>query len=125
MKFTRKVGTGDLIKMAGQVPQNSLIYDKVEESTFAGSILQESHGAMKIKIDFGPADKSNEDDNGYYDDDGTYDNTIDFGNQFQSNGTYTIKKVFCQRRRKRDVTFADLTASDIERGNLLAVIDIG
>ena len=125
MKFTRKVGTGDLIKMAGQVPQNSLVYDKVEEAIFTGSVLQESHGAMRIKINFGSADKSNEDDNSYYDDDGTYNNTIDFGNQFQSNGTYTIEKISCQKRSKRDVTFADLTASDIERGNLLAVIDTG
>ena len=123
MKFTRKVGTGDLIKMASQVPQNSLVYDKVEESTFTGSILQESHGAMKIKIDFGSA--TNENDNNYYEDSGTYDNTIDFGNQFQSNGTYTTEKVSCQKRSKRDVVFADLTASDIERGSLLAVIDIG
>ena len=112
--------------MANDAPQNALIYDKVEESTFAGAILQESHGIMRIRIDFG-SDTHNETGHDMYNGDkgSTFNKNIDFSNQFQSNGTYSIEKISCQRRSKRDAVFPDLTASHIKRGSILAVINTG
>jgi len=104
--------------MVGEVPQNAIYYDKVEESLFVGLILQESNGTLKVKIKLGSNEESGKD----YDD-STYDNTIDFSNEYQSNATYSMKRIYCQNKSKRDVTFTDLSASDVEKGNLLAVID--
>jgi len=118
IKFTRTVRTSDLITMVGEVPQNAIYYDKVEESLFVGLILQESNGTLKVKIKLGSNEESGKD----YDD-STYDNTIDFSNEYQSNATYSMKRIYCQNKSKRDVTFTDLSASDVEKGNLLAVID--
>jgi len=121
LKFTREVRTDDLIKMANDAPQNALVFDKVEESTFAGTILKESHGTMRIRIDFG-SDHKGKNHSGNSD---TFNKNIDFSNQFQSNGTYSIKKISCQRRSKRDAVFSDLTTSHIEQGSILAVINTG
>jgi len=106
--------------MASEVPQDALVYTKTEESVFFGVILQRSHGSVEIKIDFGGDDESMRDD-----DDGTYDKTVDFSNEFQPSGTYSIEKLYCQQRNKRDVTFTDPTTSDLQKGTLLAVIDEG
>ena len=120
IKFTRTVRTSDLITMVGEVPQNALVYDKVEESAFVGLILQESHGKLEVRINFGNGEESDEDNN-----DSTYDNTMDFSKQFQSNATYSMKRAYCQSKSKRGAIFTDLSASDVERGSLLAVIDVG
>jgi len=105
--------------MASDVPRDALLYTKTEESMFTGLILQGSHGSVEIKIDFG-GDKSKKDDT-----DDTYDKTIDFSNEFQSSGTYSIEKAYCQQRSKRDAIFPNLAASDLKKGTLLAVIDAG
>ena len=118
--FTRKISTDDLITMASEVPQDALVYTKTEESMFAGLILQGSRGSVEIKIDFGGDDESKRDD-----DDDTYDKTVDFSNEFQSSGTYSIEKTYCQQRNKRDAVFPDLASSGLKKGTLLAVINAG
>ena len=105
--------------MASEVPQDAIVYTKAEESMFVGLILQRSHGSVEIKINFGGGDESDKND------DDTYDKTVDFSNEFQSSGTYSIEKAYCQQRSKRDAIFTDLTASDLQKGTLLAVIDTG
>jgi len=106
--------------MVGEVPQSAIVYEKVEESVFVGQILQESNGRMKVKIKFGSDEEAGKDN-----DDSTYDNTVNFSNEYQSNATYSMKRVYCKNKNKRDVTFSDLSASDVEKGSLLAVINAG
>ena len=106
--------------MASEVPRDAIVYAKTEESMFAGLILQGSRGLVEIKMDYGgEGDEESEKD------DGSYDKTVDFSDEFQSNGTYLIEKAYCQQRSKRDAVFADLTASNLKKGSLLAVINTG
>ena len=118
--FMRKFKSNDLIRMSGEVPIDVMVYNKVEESMFVGLLLQGSRGSVKAKLDFGDDETS-----GKVVDDATYDKTIDFSKEFQSSGTYSIEKAYCQQRSKRDAIFPDLTAPHIQKGTLLAVIDLG
>ena len=119
--FTRKVTTSDLIKMSNGMPQDAIAYIKTEESMFTGLILQRSNGSVEIRMDFGVDDELVED----VSEDDSHDKTISFSEEFQSRGTYSIEKAYCQQRSKRDAVFADLTASDLEKGSLLALINTG
>lgn len=108
--------------MAKTQPHNSTVFYKHEESIFENRILESSHGVMRVKVDFGEPNisLSKNDENDTF-----YDGTIDFGEQFQSNGTYSIEKMYCKQRTRRSAIFADLAALNVEKGNLLAVIDLG
>jgi len=120
IKFIRTVGTSDLITMVGEVPQSAIVYEKVEESVFVGWILQESNGRMKVKIKFGSDEETGKDN-----DDNTYDNTVDFSNEYQFNATYPMKRVYCKNKSKRDIIFSDVSAPDVEKGNLINAINAG
>lgn len=117
--FTRKVMTEDLIKMASALPSNSIYFNKHEESIFDYKVLRLSRGELRVKVDFGETDTPAPNITS----DTLYNSMIDFGKQFQSNGTYSIKKAYCKQRMRRSITFADLAASSVKRGDILATID--
>jgi len=98
--FTREVRTDDLIQMAGEVPNNSIVYSKHEESVFIGTILQKSRWMLRIRVDLGhnhEEEKMSQDD-----DPSTFDSSIDLGKEFEANGTYLIEKVYCKHRTRRN-----------------------
>jgi len=102
--------------MAGSPPDSSLVLSKHEVSVFVNKILKMSRGIMRVRIDFGKANLSMAND--------TFsDSVMSFGREFQSNGTYLIEKAYCKRKSKRNLIFEDLAASNVEKGDLLAIID--
>ena len=108
--------------MAGGAPGDSSGYAKHEESVFVNKILQKSHGKMKIKLDFG--DREDDDDDDDDDSSNDMDKSFDFGNEFESNGSYFIEQAFCKHRNRRSAIFADLQAPSVKRDTLLAAIDL-
>ena len=120
--FSRDVMTNDLIQMANGAAKDSLAYTKHEESVFINKILQRSRGVLKLKLDFGgnqnESDLPNSDEN-------IIDKNADFGKEFEANGSYLIQKLYCKQRTKRNVIFADLKASSVEKATLLATFDLG
>ena len=55
----------------------------------------------------------------------TFNPNFDFGDEFEANGTYVLKRVYCKRRNKRSLIFADLASSNIQKRSLKAIIDLG
>ena len=120
--FSRDVLTNDLIKMANGDAKDSLVYTKYEESVFVAKILQRSRGTLKLKLNFddnqNEPDLSNRAEN-------IVDKNIDFGKEFETNGTYLIQKVYCKQRTKRNMIFIDLKGPNVKKATLLATIDLG
>ena len=50
---------------------------------------------------------------------------FDFGKEFGANGTYKLERVYCKRKSKRSLVFADLDSSNIQKGSLKGIIDLG
>jgi len=117
--FTRSIKSADLIDISGGAPRNSLDYIKLEKSTFIDKVLYKSSGVLKARVDFGHG-KSAEPSSSK-----TFNPNIDFGEEFQANGTYEITKMYCSRRHKRSFSFADLSNPNVHKGNIKAVIDLG
>ena len=120
--FSRDVLKNDLIEMANGVDKDSLVYTKHEESVFVAKILQRSRGTLKLKLNFddnqNEPDLSNRAEN-------IVDKNIDFGKEFETNGTYLIQKVYCKQRTKRNMIFIDLKGPNVKKATLLATIDLG
>jgi len=74
---------------------------------------------MRVRINFGH-DQSSETSA-----DGTFNPNFDFSKEFEVNGTYDIEKIYCKQRSKRTITFADLTESNVQKGTIRAVTDLG
>ena len=120
--FTREVRTDDLIQMASEIPDDSIIYSKHEESVFIWGILERSRGMLRMRVDLGH--KSEEEQDMPHDEDmDTVDHTIDLGKEFEANGTYLIEKAYCKLRTSRNAVFNDLKALYVKKGSLLAIID--
>ena len=122
-EFTREVRTDDLIQMASEIPDDSIVYNKREESVFIGTILQKSRGMLRIRVDLGHSN-GEEQELPVNDDTSTFDQSFDFGKEFEANGTYLIEKIYCKHQTRRNVIFEDLAASDVEKEGLLAVINL-
>lgn len=98
--------------------KDSLGYAKIEKSTFIDKILHKSHGTLRIKAGFGHDQNSEAASD-------TYNPNFDFGDEFQVNGTYVLEKAYCKQRSKRNLVFTDLADSNIQKGSLTAVINLG
>ena len=118
ISFTRAFKTSDLVELTGGAPTDSLNYTKVEKSTFINQILYSSRGMLESKIEFGH-DRNSETSSS------TFNPKLDFGKEFEANGTYVLEKIYCKQRSKRSLAFADLTSSNIQKGSLKAIIDLG
>ena len=118
VSFTRTFETSDLIEVAGGAPKDSLNYTKTEKSTFINGILYRSHGTVRIRVDFGHDQNSEPASD-------TFNPNINFSEEFQANGTYTLEKVYCKQKQKRSLTFVDLASSAVQKGSLKATIDLG
>lgn len=120
MSFTRSFNQSDLIEVAGGAPQDSLNYTKMEKSTYINKILHRSRGALKIRVDFGhdqlqDSEPANE----------TFNPDLDFGDEFQVNGTYILERIYCKQRHKRSLVFANLASSYVQKGSIKAIVDSG
>ena len=118
VSFMRSFKEDDLIEVTGGLSTDSLDYIKIEKSTFINKILYKSQGTLRIRVVFdndqNPEPASD-----------TYNPHFDFGDEFQANGTYVLEKVYCKQRSKRNLVFADLSDSNIQKGSLKAVINLG
>jgi len=80
--------------MVSEVPDDSIIYTKQEESVFLDKTLQKSRGIVRVKIDFdhhaSKVDDKQESD--------TYNPNFGFDEEFESNGTYLIEKMYCKKQ---------------------------
>jgi len=123
--LTRTVTTSDLIQMASEVPDDSMIYTKKEESVFLDRILQKSRGIVRVEVDLGHQSASQENDKPHSESD-TFNPNFGFDKEFASNGTYLIEKMHCKKRAKRSVSFSNLDAPHVRKErHLLATIDKG
>ena len=118
--LTRSVTRTDLIDISGGVPEDSLDYMKLEKSTFVDKVLYSSSGILKARVDFGHELKSKSSSSSK-----TFNPNIDFGEEFQANGTYTITKMYCKKRTKRSFSFVDLSKPYVHKASIRAVIDLG
>ena len=106
------------IEVTGGLSKDLLDYIKIEKSTFINKILHKSQGTLRIKVVFGNDQNSEPASD-------TYNPHFDFGDEFQANGTYVLENAYCKQRTKRNLVFADLIDSNIQKGSLKAVIDLG
>ena len=118
--FTRSVASSDLIDISGGAPKDSLDYMKLEKSTFVDKVLYKSSGVLKARVEFGHELNRKSSSSSK-----TFNPNIDFGEEFQANGTYAITKIYCKQRSKRSFSFADLSKPNIHKGSIRAVIDLG
>ena len=118
ISFTRAFETSDLIEVTGGAPKGSLSYTKTEKSTFINRVLYKSRGMLKSRIELGRNQTSEPSSN-------TSNPNLDFGKEFEANGTYVLEKVYCKQKSKRSLAFANLESSNIKKGFLKATIDLG
>ena len=115
VSFIRSFNEVDLLELPGGAPKNSLGYAKTEKSTFINNILYKSHGMLRMKVLFRNSESPSD----------TIDSKFDFSNEFQANGTYVLEKVYCKRRSKRNLAFANLAQSNIQKGSIKATTNLG
>ena len=73
---------------------------------------------LESRIEFGHDQNSEPSSN-------TFNPKFDFGKEFEANGTYVLERIHCKQRSKRSLLFADLASSNIQKGSLKAIIDLG
>ena len=117
ISFTRTIKTSDLIEVTGGAPKDSLNYAKTEKSTFINKILYRSFGTLRARVDFGHEHSEPASD--------TFNPNFNFTDEFQTNGTYVLERVYCKKRNKRSLIFVDLASSNVRKGSLKANIDSG
>ena len=116
VSFTRTFNASDVIEVTGGAPKDSLNYIKTEKSTLINKILQSSRGSLNAGIAFGHEENKSASE--------TFNPNIDFGKQFEVNGTYVLEKAYCKQKRKRSLVFADLASSSVQKSSLKATIDL-
>jgi len=55
----------------------------------------------------------------------TFNPDFDFSDEFETNGTYVLERVYCKQRSKRSLMFVDLTSPNIQKGSLKASVNLG
>ena len=118
ISFTRTINTSDLIDVTGGASKDLLNYTKTEKSTFINKILYISHGMLKARVELGHHYNSTSSGD-------TNNTNFEFGKEFEANGTYELERVYCKRKSKRSLVFVNLDASNIQKGSLTGIIDIG
>jgi len=78
--------------------------------------LDRSRGILRIRVDFGHNQSSESASD-------TYNSDFNFGDEFQANGTYMLKRAYCKQRNKRSLIFVNLDSSNVQKGSLKATID--
>ena len=73
---------------------------------------------LKTRVDFGSQNNSEPASN-------AFNPNLDFGDEFQANGTYALERAYCKQRNKRSVVFVDLASVNVQKGSLKATIDSG
>lgn len=80
--------------------------------------MYRSWGVLKTRVDFGSQNNSEPASN-------TFNPDLDFGDEFQANGTYLLEKAYCTQKNKRSLVFVDIASSNVQRGSLKATVDSG
>ena len=80
--------------------------------------MYRSWGVLRTRIDFGSQNNPEPASN-------AFNPNIDFGDEFQANGTYTLERAYCRKRNKRSLAFVDLASVNVQKGSLKATIDSG
>lgn len=115
VSFTRHFKEDDLLEVTGGMPTEDLIsYTNTEKSTFIDKVLYKSRGTLRTKVFFKDEQKSE-----------TFNREFDFGNKFQANGTYSLERIYCKQRSKRNFVFADLASTKLQKGSLKATVNTG
>ena len=119
VSFTRSITSKDLIEISGSVPDNSLDYTKQEKSTFVNKVLYSSQGFLKVTVDLG----KKKDSEPLASD--TFDSNFHFDKEIETNGTYLLIRKYCKQRKRRNLIFADLTSTNIQKDTLKAMMNMG
>lgn len=115
VSFTRHFKQNDLLEVTGGISTEDLtVYTKTEKSTFIDKVLYKSHGTLKTKVFFKNDQKSE-----------TFNQEFDFSNKFQANGTYSLERIYCKQRSKRNFVFADLSSTESQKGSFKATVNSG
>ena len=122
VSFTRTIKSKDLIDISGGAPDNSLDYTKYEKSTLVNKILYNSHGILKIRVDYGHHKSSTSDEPPASK---NFNPDFHFDKEIEVNGTYVLKRRYCKQRQRRNFIFADLKSKNIHKGTLKAIMDEG
>ena len=72
---------------------------------------------LRVKVDFG--DNQNPEPAS-----DTFNPNFDFSDEFQTNGTYILERVYCKQRNKRSLVFRDLASPNVQKGFLSATINL-
>lgn len=80
--------------------------------------MYRSYGMLRARVEFGHDQNSESASD-------TFNPDFDFGDEFEANGTYVLKKFYCKQRSKRNLIFIDLTSSNIQKRSLKATVNLG